>query len=66
MSSGLGKIKKRQMARIEKEPNFRNKMFALMGVLLLSYIGMKSWHVYIAMGAFEGQVLERSIEGAAK
>lgn len=54
------------MARTEKEPQFRNKMFALMGLLLLAYIGMKSWHVYIAMGAFEGQVLQRSTEGAAK
>lgn len=54
------------MPRTEKEPQFRNKMFAMIGLLLLAYFGMKSWHIYIAVGAFEGQVLERGTKGAAK
>lgn len=54
------------MDRIEKEPQFRNKMFALIGFLLVAYIGIKSWHVMIAVDAYQGQVLETGTQGAAK
>lgn len=54
------------MSRTEKDPQFRNKMFAMIGLLLLGYIGIKSWHIYISINAYQGQVLERSIKGAAK
>ncbi|WP_299554692.1 hypothetical protein [uncultured Tateyamaria sp.] len=54
------------MDRTEKEPQFRNKMFAMIGLLLLGYVGIKSWHVYISIDAYQGQVLEDSTEGAAK
>lgn len=54
------------MDRTEKDPRFRNKMFALIGLLLLAYIGLKSWHIYISIEAFQGQVLESGTKGAAK
>lgn len=54
------------MDRTEKDPAFRNKMFALIGLLLLAYVGIKSWHIYVSIDAFQGQVLERSTKGAAK
>lgn len=54
------------MDRTEKEPQFRNKMFVLIGVLLLGYMGIKTWHVSIALEAYQGQVLDRDVTGAAK
>ncbi len=54
------------MDRTEKDPQFRNKMFVLIGVLLIGYIGIKSWHVMIAIDAYQGQVLDHSTQGAAK
>lgn len=54
------------MARTEKEPQFRNKMYAMIALLLIGYIGIKSWHIYIAIDAFQGQVLVRDTHGAAK
>jgi hypothetical protein len=54
------------MDRTEKEPEFRNKIFILIGVLLIGYIGIKTWHVSVALGAYQGQVLDRDLSGAAK
>ncbi|WP_195821647.1 hypothetical protein [Roseobacter sp. MH60115] len=54
------------MPRTEREPQFRNKMFVMIGLLLLGYIGIKSWHIHISIDAYQGQVLERSTKGAAK
>lgn len=54
------------LPRTEKEPQFRNKMYVMIAVLLLGYMGIKSWHIYIAIDAFQGQVLERGTHGAAK
>lgn len=52
--------------RTEKEPQFRNRMYAMIAVLLLGYIGIKSWHIYVSVEAYQGQVLERTTYGAAK
>ena len=51
---------------IEKDPAFRNKMYVLMAVLLLGYMGLKTYHVITAFKAYEGQVLDVNTQGAAK
>jgi hypothetical protein len=66
MFSGLDREWKRPMDRTEKEPRFRKKMFALIGALLMGYIGIKTWHVSVALDAYQGQVLDHSIVGVAK
>ena len=54
------------MREIEKEPRFRNLMYAIIGLLIVGYIGIKARHVSIAVGAYQGQVLDRDTSGAAK
>jgi hypothetical protein len=62
MSFGLAKM----TDRTEKDPRFRNTMYALIAGLALAYFGMKAWHIKLALAAYEGQVLEQDTHGAAK
>ena len=52
--------------KAEEDPKFRRLMYAMILALLVGYIGLKSWHVMIAMDAYQGQVLSEDTKGAAK
>ncbi len=49
-----------------EDPKFRRKMYILMISLLVAYLSFKSWHIYVALGAYEGQVIERDLGQPAK
>jgi|MDSY01.1.fsa_nt_gb hypothetical protein len=66
MSYGQVETEIELMREIEKEPRFRNLMYAIIGLLIVGYIGIKARHVSIAVGAYQGQVLDRDTSGAAK
>ena len=50
----------------KEDPKFRRKMYILMASLLVAYIGLKSWHIYVALQAYEGQVISRDTGQPAK
>lgn len=49
-----------------EDPKFRRKMYVLIISLLVAYLSFKTWHIYIALGAYEGQVIERDSGQPAK
>ncbi len=53
------------MDRVDQESKSRRFFYTLILGLLFGYIGLKSWHVSVAVGAYQGQPLERT-DGAAK
>ncbi len=52
--------------KTDRDQRFRRLMFIGLTSLLLGYIGLKTWHISVALAAFETQPLERDTEGAAK
>jgi len=54
------------MEQGDRERKSRRIFYTLIITLLISYIGLKSWHVVLALDVYEGQPLERSTYGAAK
>ncbi len=52
--------------RTEKAPGFRNAMYALIGVLFIAYIGMKAWHISLALEVWKTQPIAGPTDGAAK
>lgn len=59
-----GRVK--MMRRIEKDPRFRTAMYLLILTLLLGYVGVKTWHIRLAIAAYDGQAIEGGTKGAAK
>lgn len=53
------------MHQTDRESRSRRIFYAMILGLLVSYIGIKTWHVMLAMDAYQGQPLERT-HGAAK
>ena len=47
------------------ENRFRRGLIAFLVLLLISYLAYKTWHISLALDAYEGQVLEDTT-GAAK
>lgn len=50
----------------EENPRFRRSMYLLILALLTGYAGFKAWHLSVAFEAWNGQVLEGTVSGAAK
>ncbi|MBQ4823524.1 hypothetical protein J4729_03005 [Leisingera sp. HS039] len=50
----------------EENPRFRRAMYLLILALLAGYAGFKAWHLSVAFEAWDGQVLEGTVSGAAK
>ena len=41
----------------DETPRFRRSMYAFLLLLLVSYAGFKSWHILVALEAWEGQAV---------
>jgi hypothetical protein len=52
--------------RRKNESRFRNFLFLIFAVLILGYAGYKTWHVSVALDAWQGQQLQDDITGAAR
>lgn len=52
--------------RTDHDRRYRNRMLVLIGVLLLSYIAYKGWHISISLDAYDRQQIEGPKNGAAK
>ncbi|MFY0681651.1 MAG: hypothetical protein JXR13_13845 [Thalassovita sp.] len=54
------------MTETEDNPRFRRAMYLMIMFLVLGYLGFKAWHLSMAFGAWEGQMIQGSLPGAAK
>ncbi|UWQ78373.1 hypothetical protein K3725_13760 [Leisingera sp. S132] len=52
--------------RPEENLRFRRMMYLLILALLAGYAGFKAWHLSVAFEAWNWQVLEGTVSGAAK
>jgi hypothetical protein len=52
--------------RSETDRVFRNRMYLLIGVLVIGYFFLKTWHISVALDIWDAQKLLIDVEGAAK
>ncbi|MDC0657370.1 hypothetical protein N6L27_05120 [Leisingera sp. SS27] len=59
-------MQRTENSQSEENPRFRRMMYLLILALLAGYAGFKAWHLSVAFEAWDGQVLEGTVSGAAK
>lgn len=55
-----------EFQRVESNPKFHKKMMILLIALLVGYLGIKTWHISIALRVYADEPLQISTQGAAK